>query len=851
MKKRVVSLLLALSMVFGLAACGGNGDTPSGSESGNESGTEGDTDADNQGGTENGGATYTLNLAQSTFPTNWNPHEQQTSTDADLTYYLQEPFYNLDFNDTMDGYEMVPMAAAAEPVDVTADYVGKYGIQEGDTAKAWKIQIRDDLKWQDGTPITAEDYVISAKLLLNPVAHHYRADSLYQGNLVIYNAKNYAYSGQYAQTPMISENFGDDEYVDHDDFVVNEEGYFTTEDGKDVLLKIDSMGNWDPDNGMDVYHDAYPDWFQVDGVDVYTDLFTPNADADGYVKVNEEVYQALLNVVGNAQAGGLDAYVEAKGDYAYHEWEEICYYGETYPEMDFSEVGIFSVSDTELVLALENPLEGFYLLYSLTDSWLVKADLYEQCETVTDGVYNNTYGTSAETSFSFGPYKLVSFQADKQIQLERNEYYHGIQDGQYQTTNIQIDCVEEAATRLEMFLNGQLDSYGLSAEDMETYQTSDYTYFTPGDSVWFMALNPGLDALKAQQEAAGENINKTILTVKEFRMALSFALDRQAFALATLPTQSPGFALFSDLIISNPETGESYRSTDEAKQVLVNFWGLADEVGDGKMYATLDDAIDSITGYNLEMAKEYFNRAYDIAIEQGLMDEDDVIQIKIGMPNSTSSVYNNGYEFMVNNYTEAVKGTKLEGKLTFTKDDTLGNGFADALKANQVDMLFYVGWTGSALDPYGLMEAYTTNSYQYDSNWDTSKTSMTVNLSGTDYTASVLDWTYCIGGQEITITAAAGTTKQYSAGTSDGVDEERFQILTGLENAVLEQYDMIPIEIDASAGMRGMQVKYYSEEYVFGPGRNGYQGVQYLTYNYNDQEWADYIASQGGTLNYN
>ena len=133
-------------------------------------------------------------------------------------------------------------------------------------------------------------------------------------------------------------------------------------------------------------------------------------------------------------------------------------------------------------------------------------------------------------------------------------------------------------------------------------------------------------------------------------------------------------------------------------------------------------------GYNLAKAQELYNKAYDMTIDQGLMDEDDVVEIKIGTPNNTATFYNNGYEFLVNNYTEAVKGTKLEGKLTFSRDDTLGNAFSDALKNNQVDMLFGVGWTGSALDPYGLMEAYIAPSYQYDDCTDFSAINMTVDL---------------------------------------------------------------------------------------------------------------------------
>ena len=60
------------------------------------------------------------------------------------------------------------------------------------------------------------------------------------------------------------------------------------------------------------------------------------------------------------------------GDYAYKEWEEMVYKGTEYPEMSIDEVGIFAPSDTELVLVLEKPLKGFYLKYSLTDSWLVR-----------------------------------------------------------------------------------------------------------------------------------------------------------------------------------------------------------------------------------------------------------------------------------------------------------------------------------------------------------------------------------------------------------------------------------------------------------------------------------------------
>ena len=281
----------------------------------------------------------------------------------------------------------------------------------------------------------------------------------------------------------------------------------------------------------------------------------------------------------------------------------------------------------------------------------------------------------------------------------------------------------------------------------------------------------------------------------------------------------------------------------------MDFWGLTDEIGEGKTYATIDDAIDSITGYNLEMAKTYFDSAYDQAIEQGLMDEVDVVQITVGTPNTTSTFYNNGYDFIVNNYTEAVKGTKLEGKLTFTRDGTLGNAFSEALKSNQVDMLFGVGWTGSTFDPYGLIEAYTSANYQYDPSWDTTTDELAITLGDETYTATVWDWTKAISGEVVTGKNAAGETVELSFPYSTDTEEadKRITVLGALESAVLMHYDFIPLMGDSSALLKGMKVEYYTEDEVFPMGRGG---VKYMTFNYTDAEWDAYVAEQGGTLNY-
>ncbi|MBQ1892287.1 MAG: hypothetical protein II164_08105 [Firmicutes bacterium] len=805
---KAVALLLVLALLVSLAACG----TPKNNNN---------TAAPKK---------YTYNYALAEFPTTWSPHTNQTSIDSEIMDYIVSGLYAFDYKDEKhDGYKLVPLAAKEEPKDVTSQYIGKYGLVEGDTKKAYIVPLRDDLKWDDGTKITANDYVESAKRLLSPTAKNYRADSLYSGNMVIHNAQNYLNAGQ-----TVNLDNGANAGYELADLTKKEDGTYVTPDGGAVYLAVNFPLDWTSGNTLKDYVEAYGDsYFSLKNWDTLVGMM----DDDGLIPLTDENLALYADVTtGNPAWGETDA-----------DLPNYFVYAQTYPELDFAEVGIAAVSDTELLLVLDKQLSGFYLLYSLTDTWLVKLDLYDKCESIVDGVYNNTYGTSVETTASFGPYKLTDFQADKQYTLTKNENWFGFKEGTYQATAIVVDSVPDPNTRLQLFLQGKLDSYGLDRDHMTEYSKSDYCYYTPGDSTYAMVFNPNLGALKSMQEKEGANVNKTIITLKEFRMAMSLGLDRAKFCLATSPTNNAAFALYSTLIVSNPDEGTAYRTTEQAKKVLVDFWGLTEDIGAGKLYPDMDAAIESITGYNLTKAQEYFNAAYDKAIATGLMDEDDKVVIMIGTPNNTSAFYNAGYDYIVNNYTEAVKGTKLEGKLEFKRDDTLGNGFSDAIKNNQVDMLFGVGWTGSTLDPYGLMEAYTSSTYQYDPAFNTSSEKLTINIGGVDYTASLVEWNDIMTGTAHTITAADGTTKEYSCGEADNDPETRLDILAALEGAILLQYDFIPIMDASSAGLRGMQIKYFTEDYVFGMGRGG---IQYYTFNYDDEAWDKYVTEQGGTLNY-
>ncbi|MBR2660192.1 MAG: hypothetical protein IKE15_02185 [Clostridia bacterium] len=788
--KKLLALVLALCMAAGIAAAFAEETAP----------------------------TYTYRTAAAEFPTNWSPFQNQTAIDSNLMDWLQSAFYEFDFNEDKDGYVLKPLVVEDFPTDVSADYAGEeWGIEEGETARAWKFVLRDGLMWEDGTPITAADFVTSAQLLLDPKAQNHRADGFYSGNLVVANSEAYLKQGLTEPTQF---------------------GKVKASAGlKDTAALIEAYKD---EKGWINWANSFGDTYDFEAA-----AWTGSAE-DAVVETPltvGELYEFYTTGAGAAYATWAtpEQLVEWTEDELFMNYQAFA------GDFPFEKVGIKALNDKELVLILAKPLEGFYLYYGIP-VWLVNEKLYTECASENEGVYTNSYGTSLETTMSWGPYKLGTFQSDKVYDLVRNENWFGYKlpenEGLYQTDVLNVSYVQEPATRMEMFLNGQLDVNGLNKDYIKEYASSDYTYYDEGDSVFAMVFNPDLEALKTAQAAAGEHINKTIITVKDFRIAMSLAMNRSEFVLAADPTSSPAFALYGGQIVADPEEGVFYRTTDVAKQVVVDFWGLKDEIGEGKLYATVDDAIDSITGYNLEMAREYFDKAYDEAISSGLMTEEDTILIMVGTPNATSAFYNAGYDFIVNNYTEAVKGTKLEGKLTFDRDSTLGNGFSDALRTNQVDMLFGVGWTGSTFDPFGLIEAYVTENYQYDPAWKPKNTKMTVTLDGEEYTTDVFTWYLSITNNKITAQNAAGEDVELDITANP---ETRIQVLGDLENVILQNYDFIPLMGDASAKLKGMKINYYVEDEVFPLSRGG---IKYMTFNYDDAAWDTFVAEQGGTLNY-
>lgn len=864
MQKKILALLLALVMAVAVfAGCQTPAEpseaTAAPAASGDPSGEATDApEAD----------TYTYQDSVSVMATNWNPHTYQTTDDAYPvdTADIRIGLYELIFNDELHpvegkepftGYVVLPEMAASLPVDVTEQVKAEhpeFGIPEDMTSGyAYTIDLNPDACWEDGTPINADTYVYSMQKLLDPKLLNYRATDYYAQNFSIAGAEEYANAGRTVDL----DNYAMSGYT-LEDLTLGEDGQYVSPEGSPMFVGVNFDLSWTAQSGgtlqelVEGYGDQY---FNMERWEELVAL----ADENGLAPLTEDSYAMLVSVI------STDAWMEDESN-------APCYFVErkTYPEVDYSTVGLYKSGDYQITLVLDKALAGFNLYYSLTSNWIVKEDLYESCLTSSTGadgveVWSSTYNTSVETTSSYGPYKLVEFQTDKFMRYEKNENWYGWTDGKheyvdpndgqtypmYQTTAIECEVVEEAATRKLMFLRGELMGYGLGSEDFDTYRSSEYCYATPVETIFFLILNGYLEAIQSREAAA--DFDKTqydleTMTVLEFRKAVALTYDKDLFAATVSPARSGAYGIIGNAYVWDVETGALYRDTDQAKQALCNAYSV-----DVSEYASLDEAAASITGYDPEQAKVFYGEAFTKALEAGYITDEDGdgisdqtvrIEYCISVDNDfmTQTI-----DYLNEKMAEVTAGTPFEGKVQFVKSAPYGNDWSNKIREGLSDTVL-AGWQGSALNPFSLTDQYVNPASMYDANWfDATTVDMTLELTvdgeARSITMNLREWSDALNGAAVT--AEDGNTYNFGDGMAD--PQDRLTILAAIETQILGTYNYLPMLQDGSMALLSQQVYYVVEEYnpILGRG-----GIQYLRYNYDDAEWAAYVAENGGELTY-
>ena len=827
--KKLFLFALSLVFVFVAASCGGNG----GNQGGNQGGEQ--PDPNKPWYETDGDFTYNDYIA-STTSMNWNPLSWETNDDSYVLGYLSMGFYDYALNDEADGWVVVPEMAAELPTDVTEKYVGKYGVKAGEKGKAWEIKLNPNATWEDGTKIVAGDYVYSMQQQLDPVQLNRRADSYYGGDFSIVNAKTYLYNGQFAYSnTVVDAAFSPESYFDNAAVSKDEKGQYMV-DGKYVGFSLTNGGVWSTNSLNDYFGAGYIDPASADWK-VLTDAEGTGANNyNGIIPINDATMVALSNIIANLHGyASAEERAAVDGAYAWQEYQEFCFYGANNPEMDFAEVGIEATDDYTLVLIIENELQNpkFYLPYYLSSFCLINKDLYEKCWTTNpDGERINNYMTSLETSISYGPYRLSYFEADKQISFVRNTNWYGYTDGkhenQFQTDKVSCKVIAKHETALLSFLAGEIDGIGLTSEDMEIYGGSQNLLYTPESYTTKFTINTDLESLKAREN---ETTNKAILSVKEFREAFSFALDRAHFASKFTASAAAGFGLVNYMyqIIDEEGSEESYRNYAVAKQALCNVYGV--KWGEGERFDSLDAAYEAITGYDMARAKAKMQEAYAIAKEKGLYNDNQKVVIRFSVYQS-DDVYIQMYEYVRDQLLEAVKGSGLEGKVELEMH--VDDDYYETLYAGETDIIFST-WGGAAYGTLGLLsnvycDDYTGNGNQMEVGFNTDAYPIEFEIDGKTYNYSIKKWADWLNAKQAL--EGIGSPAEYDV-------DIKAALFAKLEEAYLSEFCAIPLYYRQAASLHSHKVEYAAEDYV---NMIGYGGIRHMTYAYNDTEWAEQVS---------
>ena len=832
--KKLLAMLLALAMVLSLAACS---TTPAGDA--NTPGDDSTTPAGPVIDVVEGDFTYrTYTTALGSC---WNPHTWDTNGDSAIMGYIETPLVTMSIDDSLNGVYQWVYLAAESVTDVTADHqddLTKYGVtlpegqavEETTSGFVFEIKLNPDMKWENGEPINADTYIYSMKALLDPAMKNYRANLYYAGESAVAGGDDFYYAGS-------SEWLDAASAYRMTDLVVAEDGSYTTPDGAPVMFAVVFPIEWLGGKTLADYVGTYgADMFDVASFEALAAL----ADENGNVAINDETIDLLTKVITFSSDWGETE--ENLGDY-------LVYYA-VYPECEYDgTVGCYKVDDYTIRYVTQTQIDINYFLTSCTSNWIVYEDLYEAGKDTTGALVTTNYGTSLETTMSYGPYKMESLQDAKQLVFVQNENWYNYQttdsgylyavtdylvDGeqvqQYQTTKVVIDVMDDDAAK-QAFLKGELSDWVPSPDDLPTYATSEQMYKAPETHTMSFFFNTDVDALKAMDTSLG-NTNSVVLSNINFRKAFSLAIDRDEFTGATagyVPAYSMLNSLYYYDVYNDPTS--SYRNSEPAMQAICNYYGV--EYGEGTPYADLKAAYDSINGYNLTAAQELMKTACAELVEAGLYTEGDPIHIRIGWAKGAMTSSDNQQVALMQKYiNQAAEGSGF-GEITLEGIGNIPNRY-DAVPAGEY-AVGYGAWGGAAFYPFRNFQCYCDPD-QYAINelgcWDPTTTMLTLTVEGEEVTKSWQEWSGCMVG---------------SGDMANKSFETKLQILADMEEAYLKFVYRIPLCSTTICSMLSYQCNYYTPDYNI---MYGFGGLELLTYNYTDAEWAEYVAAQGNQLNY-
>ena len=298
------------------------------------------------------------------LPSNWSPLTPAAPEKQWLLSMTTAPVYQLSAEGSWE-----PVLAGALPEDVTAEYAGTYGIPA--TARggyAYRIALRADACWEDGTAITAEDYALSIQKLLEDEDNRQNWTFLANAEAVL-SGKTLPGEEIISLRTAKFTNMQEAIAAGYTDFYLDTDGFWGLEGGWRPISDRSRLQDFAMPGGMDERY--------VSPAYLYTRYLADGAE-------NSRLQREFIGI--SVEDGR---------------------------QLTMEDLGVVCTGKFELVLLLGSPAAPSTLMQRLEKLYLFR----ESC-------WGKDYATSAETYCGYGPYRISAVESERII-LEPNANWWG------------------------------------------------------------------------------------------------------------------------------------------------------------------------------------------------------------------------------------------------------------------------------------------------------------------------------------------------------------------------------------------------------------------------------------------
>lgn len=327
---------------------------------------------------------------------------------------------------TENGETIARMELADSIEDITAEFADKerWNITETE-GRVFRIYLRQDAVWEDGSAITAETFVQSLRWILKSSAHSAETEAYMDKATAPYGARAYYES----ETPVYASavpHYGAGQEADY--------SYDRHETSSYLHLTTHDMT-------LSQHYSVY-ELMKCGYVDdqLYARL-AEQANPYGYVLLTLENEADIYALAAEVLAFyGLNFSEDAFSEMLFYDTDEM------HPACDFQDVGVYAESDWELVYITKECVS----LVEFCDAMRLYRPLVSAI-----------YGDEYDVPPSCGPYTIASVGEDGTLTLTRNESWYGYLDSErareYPADSIRILYADSLQSALTLWRQGKID----------------------------------------------------------------------------------------------------------------------------------------------------------------------------------------------------------------------------------------------------------------------------------------------------------------------------------------------------------------------------------------------------------